>query len=278
MPDISHLKNLVRLNVSWCPCLIEIPGLGKLTHLQHLGIDYCDSLRKLEKPQNLKEPIKVHFIGCDKLSRRSYREWKVPTTIAMGIDTGEEEANILESILVSGCLDFVITNGRANVQVSDLLGKSVLLYFSTYQSPSCYALFLKLVEAYHEKKAKDEAFEVIFIPFVHDRVAFKKYFSRMPWLALPFDDPRILSLFSKLEIHDIPKLVALGPRGQIITEEGRSLLEAYGADAYPFTDDHIEDMVNSWPEKLPHALHCHELQLTPWVHYTCDGCQEMGSV
>ncbi|OWM83094.1 hypothetical protein CDL15_Pgr011776 [Punica granatum] len=197
---------------------------------------------------------------------------------ATDIETAEEEAHTLESILVSGDRDFVITNGGAKVQVSDLLGKNILLYLSAFQSSSCHILLPKVVQAYHENKAKDEAFEVIFIPIERDHATFEQYFSRMPWLALPFGDQRISSLLTKLEIRDVPELVALGPNGQIITKEGRSLLEAYGMDTYPFTDDHIEDMVNSWAEKLQHTLHCHELQLTLRVSYICRSCWITGYV
>ncbi|XP_031378309.1 disease resistance protein TAO1-like [Punica granatum] len=220
LDGIGSLHSLTKLELRLWSITTIPTEFGSLSQLKKLVLD-CPKLNHVpEFPPNLEE---MQFRATD-------------------IETAEEEAHTLESILVSGDRDFVITNGGAKVQVSDLLGKNILLYLSAFQSSSCHILLPKVVQAYHENKAKDEAFEVIFIPIERDHATFEQYFSRMPWLALPFGDQRISSLLTKLEIRDVPELVALGPNGQIITKEGRSLLEAYGMDTYPFTDDHIEDM------------------------------------
>ncbi|XP_031384122.1 protein SUPPRESSOR OF npr1-1, CONSTITUTIVE 1-like [Punica granatum] len=269
-PDISCLKNLLRLHISNCPCLTEIPGFGKLKRLKHLSFFSCNALRTLEDPSQLKELESVGFpTNLEIRCKQAFMSGQRPQT-----KTEKDVAQTLESILVSGDRNFVVTNGGAKVQVSNLLGKNIVLYISALQNPASHPLFPKVAKAYHEIKAKDEAFKVIFIPSEHDQVAFED----LGWLALPSGDPRILSLRKKLEIQDMPELVALGPTGQIITEKGRSLIEAYGSDAYPFKNEHIENMVNGWPEKLPHALHDHELRLTFRVSYICVGCEQVGSV
>ncbi|GKV22886.1 hypothetical protein SLEP1_g32703 [Rubroshorea leprosula] len=79
------------------------------------------------------------------------------------IEKAKEAEQTLESILVSGDLDFVIGKDGAKILVSDLVGKNILLYFSAHWCPPCRAFLPKLIEAYHKIKAKDEAFEVIFI-------------------------------------------------------------------------------------------------------------------
>ena len=78
--------------------------------------------------------------------------------------------------------------------VTDLVGKNILLYFSAHWCPPCRAFLPKLVDAYHKIKAKDDAFEVIFISSDRDQASFDEFFSGMPWLALPFGDPRKASL------------------------------------------------------------------------------------
>lgn len=172
------------------------------------------------------------------------------------------------------------------IQLSELVGKNILLYFSAHWCPPCRAFLPKLIEAYQKIKAKDEALEVIFISSDQDQTAFDEFFSNMPWLALPFGDKRKASLNHKFRVRGIPSLIAIGPTGRTVTTEARKLIMAYGADAYPFTEEHIkkleaqnDEMAKGWPKKLKHALHEeHELALTKRPHYVCDGCEKEGGV
>ncbi|KAE8721307.1 hypothetical protein F3Y22_tig00016563pilonHSYRG00148 [Hibiscus syriacus] len=57
-----------------------------------------------------------------------------------------------------------------------------------------------------------------------------------------------------------PKLVAIRPTGKTITTEVRGLVMAHGADAYPFTEERLneieaqyEEMTRGWPQKLKHV-------------------------
>ncbi|XP_065873636.1 probable nucleoredoxin 1 [Euphorbia lathyris] len=202
------------------------------------------------------------------------------------IDKAREAAQTLESVLVSGDQNFVIGKDGAKVLVSDLVGKNILIYFSAHWCPPCRAFLPKLIEAYNEIKAKDDAFEVIFISSDRDQSAFDEFFSTMPWLALPFGDARKASLSRKFKVQGIPMLVALGPTGRTVTKEARSLIMLHGADAYPFTEEHMkqieakyEEMAKGWPEKLKHPLHEeHELVLARRMGYNCDGCDGEGNI
>ncbi|RWR79477.1 putative nucleoredoxin 1 [Cinnamomum micranthum f. kanehirae] len=190
------------------------------------------------------------------------------------------ESQTLESLLVSGERDFVIGKGGVKVPVSELVGKHILLYFSAHWCPPCRAFLPKLTEVYHEIKAKDPAFELIFISSDRDQGSFDDYFSSMPWLALPFGDERKKFLSRTFKILGIPSLVAIGPTGKTITTEARDLVAVHGSDAYPFTEEHlkvmeakIEEMAKGWPEKVKHDLHTeHELNLKRQRVYNCDGC------
>ncbi|KAJ9169552.1 hypothetical protein P3X46_017733 [Hevea brasiliensis] len=192
----------------------------------------------------------------------------------------------LRSILVFRSRDYVISPDGKKILVSDLVGKNILLYFSAHWCPPCRAFLPKLIKAYHEIKAKDDAFEVIFISSDGDQASFDKFFSEMPWLALPFGDERKASLNHKFKVQGIPMLVALGPTGRTITKEARMLVMVHGADAYPFTDEHLkeveakyEEMAKGWPEKIKHALHEeHELIPSRRTFYNCDGCGEEGNI
>ncbi|MQL79582.1 hypothetical protein Taro_012007, partial [Colocasia esculenta] len=198
------------------------------------------------------------------------------------IERAMAEAQTLESLLVSGDPDYVIGKNGAKVPVSELVGKNILLYFSAHWCPPCRAFLPKLIETYEEIKAKDSAFEVIFISSDEDQSSFDDFFASMPWLALPYGDKRKKSLSRRFKIHGIPALVVIGPSGRTVTKEGREMVAAYGSAAYPFTDERMkeleaemEEMANGWPEKLKHVLHeAHELVRTRRRSYYCDGCKE----
>ncbi|KAJ6839340.1 putative nucleoredoxin 1 [Iris pallida] len=195
------------------------------------------------------------------------------------------EAQTLESLLVSGEKDYVIGKGGAKVQISELVGKNVLLYFSAQWCPPCRAFLPKLIDAYHQIKSRDANFEVIFISSDRDQASFDDFFSTMPWLALPFGDDRKGSLSRTFKISGIPSLVAIGPTGRTVTKEARNLMMVHGADAYPFTEERVreleaaaEEEAKKWPERVKHPLHEeHELVRARRRGYTCDGCGEGGS-
>ncbi|KAJ4961250.1 hypothetical protein NE237_021160 [Protea cynaroides] len=202
-----------------------------------------------------------------------------------GIEKAKLEAQTLESVLVLGELDFVISKEGTQIPVSQLVGKNILLYFSAEWCPPCRAFMPKLIKAYHEIKAKDDAFEVIFISSDNDQASFDEFFSKMPWLALPFGDERKKYLSRIFKISGIPTAIALGPTGKTISKNARELLMVHGADAYPFTEERlkeieakIEEIAKDWPKKVNHALHEeHELVLTRRPMYGCDGCGEEGT-
>nr|CAN77321.1 hypothetical protein VITISV_008818 [Vitis vinifera] len=226
---------------------------------------------------NVAEAIQEHGIQAYPFTPEKFAELEE-------IEKAKREAQTLESILVSGDRDFVIGKDGVKIPVSDLVGKNILLYFSAHWCPPCRAFLPKLIEAYQKIKTKDEAFEVIFISSDKDQTSFDEFFSGMPWLALPFGDKRKASLSRTFKVHGIPSLIAIGPTGRTVTTEARNLVMIHGADAYPFTEEHIkeieaqyEEMAKGWPEKMKHALHEeHELVLTKRRVYGCNGCEKQG--
>ncbi|XVE92417.1 hypothetical protein REPUB_Repub01dG0095200 [Reevesia pubescens] len=165
------------------------------------------------------------------------------------LENAKEAAQTLESILISGDVDFVIGKDGAKVQVTDLVGKTVLLYFSAHWCPPCRAFTPKLVEAYKTIKAKDEAFEVVFISSDRDQSSFEEYYSEMPWLALPFGDARKPLLSRKFNVRGIPMLITIGPTGKTVTKETRNLIMTHGSDAYPFTEERLKEIEAQYEER-----------------------------
>ncbi|KAK9052744.1 hypothetical protein SSX86_029374 [Deinandra increscens subsp. villosa] len=202
------------------------------------------------------------------------------------IEKARQEAQTLESVLVSGDLDFVVGKDGIKIPVSDLVGKHILLYFSAHWCPPCRAFTPKLVETYNEIKSKHDEFEVIFISSDRDQASYEEYYATMPWLALPYNDKRKQSLSRIFKVNGIPLLVALGPTGKTITTETRGLIMLHGAEAFPFTDERLSEieagfaeMAKGWVDKVKSDLHeDHELVLTRSQVYTCDGCDKEGKI
>jgi len=174
------------------------------------------------------------------------------------------------------------------VPVSELVGKTVILYFSAKWCPPCRDFLPTLVKEYKKIKEKHSDFEIIFISFDRDQSSYDEFFSDMPWLALPLGDERKELLMKKFRIRGIPSLIVIGPSGLTLTRDAKSHLLAHGADAFPFTQETLEELekkvdgeAKAWPEKVKHELHeRHELVLArrdTADTYSCDGCEGLGS-
>ncbi|CAL9066965.1 unnamed protein product [Musa banksii] len=194
------------------------------------------------------------------------------------------DAQTLEYLLVSGDLDYVIGKQGSKVPVKELVGATILLYFSACWCGRYREFAAGLIEEYQKIKSMDSSFEMVFISSDRDQDSFEEFFSGMPWLALPFGDERRKYFSRTFRVRGIPSLVAIGPTGRTLTKDARNLLTIHGADAYPFSEERIkeleqkiEEMAKGWPEKVKRDLHGHELVLTRCKTYCCDGCGEMGS-
>ncbi|KAL1539357.1 protein-disulfide reductase [Salvia divinorum] len=227
---------------------------------------------------NVAEAIEEHGMKAYPFTAEKYAELEE-------IEKAKREAQTLESILVSEDCDFVLGKDGIKVPVSDLVGRTVLLYFSAHWCPPCRAFLPALVQAYKDIKGKGEAFEVIFISSDRDQASFDEFFSKMPWLALPFGDKRKQALSSLFKVRGIPMVVAIGPTGKTVSTDAREQIMSHGAGAYPFTVERIkeieatyDEMAEGWPEKVEHASHHHELVLTKRQFFNCDGCSEEGRI
>ncbi|CAL9117570.1 unnamed protein product [Musa textilis] len=195
-------------------------------------------------------------------------------------------AQTLESLLVAGDLDYVIGKEGLKVPAKELVGKTILLFFSARGSGTCRGFLPHLIEEYHKIKRMDSAFEVVNISMDKDQDSFEEFFSGMPWLALPFGDERKKSLERTFGGGPMPSLVVIGPTGRTSTRYATRSLATHGADAYPFSeermkelDQKIDELAKGWPEKRKHELHKHgklELWRRGYV-YRCGDCHKIGS-
>ena len=85
--------------------------------------------------------------------------------------------------------------------------------------------------------------EIVFVSGDRDDESFKGYFSKMPWLAIPFSDSSTRDQLNKLfKVMGIPTLVMLDESGKFSTEDGVQFIQEYGVEAYPFTPEKIAEL------------------------------------
>ena len=82
------------------------------------------------------------------------------------------------------------------------------------------AFFTNFLQAYNQIKAAGHPFEVLFASSDIDQNEFNSNSRSMPWMKLPYADPKDLNstaqlLFSKFALKGIPSLVVLDPSGKL---------------------------------------------------------------
>lgn len=128
------------------------------------------------------------------------------------------------------------------MKISDLSGQTIGLYFSASWCGPCRRFTPQLIEVYNELSSKND-FEVVFVSADRDDESFNGYFSKMPWLALPFSASETRDGLDELfGVNGIPHLVILNASGKISTNDGVSIISNYGAEAYPFTPEKIKEL------------------------------------
>ncbi|XP_077995351.1 nucleoredoxin-like [Glandiceps talaboti] len=119
-----------------------------------------------------------------------------------------------------------INNKKEKVSIESLKGKTLCIYFSAHWCPPCKAFTPVLVQFYKKLKDANKDFEVIFVSSDRSEESFDQYFSSMPWLAIPYGDPRVSQLSKRFEVSGIPTLVVIDDTGEVITKDGRAAVSA----------------------------------------------------
>lgn len=135
---------------------------------------------------------------------------------------------------------FILQN--LQVKIDSLKGKKVALYFSALWCGPCQRFTPTLAEVYSKLFPKGD-FEVIFVSGDEDEGSFNGYFSKMPWLAIPFSDSETRDHLDELfKVMGIPHLVILDENGKVLTDGGVEIVREYGVEGYPFTTERIGEM------------------------------------
>lgn len=122
------------------------------------------------------------------------------------------------------------------------MGKKLGLYFSASWCGPCRRFTPTLVEVYNELASKGD-FEVIFVSADEDEESFSGYFSKMPWLAVPFSDSDTRDRLDELfKVNGIPCLMILGEDGKVMSDSGVEIIREYGVEGYPFSTEKIKEL------------------------------------
>lgn len=205
----------------------------------------------------------------------------------------KHERQTLSNMLTNHDRDYVLAHSASKeVSVSSLTGKTIGLYFSAQWCLPSHKFTPKLISIYQKMKQKlsqqQEDFEIIYVSSDRNDLEFDSSFNTMPWLALPFQDPTTKDLTKYFDIRGIPSLIILGPDGKTVTKNGRSLINLYEEEAYPFTEARVELLERQMDEdakNLPsmelHSGHRHQLTLVSQGNgggpFICCDCDQQGS-
>ncbi|KAK6116506.1 hypothetical protein DH2020_049744 [Rehmannia glutinosa] len=156
--------------------------------------------------------------------------------------TNEDALYCVSMILCSPKRGYLIRNNGDQVKADSLKGRIVGLYFSASWCGPCQRFTPDLVEVYNEL-VQNNKFEIVFVSGDEDNESFDAYFSKMPWLAVPFSDSETREALDELfSVSGIPHLVILDENGKLLTSEGVQVIQEYGSEGYPFTSKRIEKL------------------------------------
>ncbi|KAG6485136.1 hypothetical protein ZIOFF_053665 [Zingiber officinale] len=152
----------------------------------------------------------------------------------------------LRSILVSSSRDYLITNDRSKVSVSNLEGKIVALYISCNRD-CCSELSPILVQIYKKLKEIGESFEVVLVSLEDDESYYDEAIENMPWLAFPFNDKSCDKLFCYfgLQEYKCSTVILIGSDGKTMNVDLIELIKEYefeAWEAFPFSQEKLHEL------------------------------------
>ncbi|MED6130550.1 hypothetical protein PIB30_002146 [Stylosanthes scabra] len=223
--------------------------------------------------------VTIEDYGADAFpfTRKRHEELKA-------MDRKKREGGNLEELLAHEGRNFLITGDDRKVPISQLVGKTIGLYFCAYWSPPCRAFTVQLMDLYNNLKAsKGDCIEIVLISTDRDLKEFNVNRSNMPWLAVPYEDKTRHDLCRIFDIKGIPALVFVGPDGKVTSTNGKFMVSLYGAEAFPFTESRVRDLEaalrkegEALPQQVEDVKHEHVLKLDMAKAYVCDSCKEQG--
>jgi len=150
----------------------------------------------------------------------------------------------------------LLTKNAGEVDTSTALTNTrlVALYFSASWCGPCRGFTPLLVEFYNhlkEEVASTHGLEIIFVSSDRDEASFQQYYSKMPFLAMPFSN-RALAQHAKqmFGVRGIPSFVVLDSlSGRVVVSPDDSRKEVH--QACQRGEQAIESLFKTWLTKVP---------------------------
>lgn len=261
--DLQCKKNLARI--------FDIEGIPSLIILNSSG-----------------KPIQTE--GVELIYRYGVQAFPFTSEKMQELEAEEQAKHASQTIgrlLSTNSRDYLIRQ-KEQVPISQLVGKTVGLYFSALRCPPCRKFTPRLVAVYEQLKERTPDFEIVFISIDKDQAGYMECYESMPWLALPHGDDTAKELLRYFHVQGIPTLIIIGPDGKTVTREGRNLINLHLEMAYPFTEgqlswvqERLDEEAKNYPDSVHHFRHRHALNLVSASSgggpFICCECDEQGS-
>jgi len=130
--------------------------------------------------------------------------------------------------------------------VEGLENKTLGFYFSATWCPPCQRFTPKLIEWYNNN-AERLNLEIIFVTSDKNEEAYNKYYKKMPWATIGYDNKRVsFSLGQKFGNEGIPFLGLVEYDGTFVTKEVSTsrLMADPNGEEFPYPELPINDLAN----------------------------------
>jgi len=128
---------------------------------------------------------------------------------------------------------------------------AVGLYFSASWCPPCRGFTPDFVQSY-TNRLEAKGLRCVLVSSDQSEEAFKEYFAKMPWLALPYSERQLKEeLSAKFGVKSIPSLALVDLEGNTITTEARDAVvrDPEGQD-FPWRPPLVRDLAQGSPGKI----------------------------
>ena len=110
--------------------------------------------------------------------------------------------------------------------------KVVCVYFSAKWCPPCRIFSPILIEFYNDVNAEIEQLEIIAVSKDKSDKDFGEHTKDMPWLIVPYNDPRVEKLVNNFDVKGIPTLIVLGENGEAVVKTARQDVITEGPECF----------------------------------------------